>query len=78
MKGNPYQYDDLYYYTGDTTHIWNNTTGTFTANPIQIKADGSTVINISLKRKVFRLRFGETTTSWGRYYLTDTQDIFGR
>lgn len=65
LHGNPYQYDDLYYYTGDTTHTWNNATGKFVENPIQIKADGSTVINISLKRKVFRLRFGTTNSSGG-------------
>lgn len=63
MNGNPYQYDDLYYYTGDTTHIWNNSTNKFIENPIHIKADGSTVINISLKRKVFRLAFGTSSGS---------------
>ena len=70
LAGTTYDYDDLYFYAGDTTHTYNTSTGEFTPNKVEVRADGSTVINIALNRKVFRLQFSRS-----RY---TTQTIFGR
>lgn len=70
LAGTTYDYDDLYFYAGDTTHTYNTSTGEFTPNKVEVRADGSTVINIALNRKVFRLKFSRNN------YTEHT--IFGR